>query len=110
MLRVHALEAFYGTSQALFGMELAVDAGEVVTLMGRNGMGKTTTVSAIMGLLPARSGVVEFEGNRVDQLPSFLPRSAGHILSWRSGLSRGLELLQSRRSKGGRTFSPGGPH
>jgi branched-chain amino acid transport system ATP-binding protein len=52
-------------------MELAVDAGEVVTLMGRNGMGKTTTVNAIMGLLPAQGGVVEFEGSRVDHLPSF---------------------------------------
>ena len=71
MLRVRELKAFYGASQALFGMELAVDAGEVVTLMGRNGMGKTTTVNAIMGLLPARRGVVEFEGNRVDRLPSF---------------------------------------
>jgi branched-chain amino acid transport system ATP-binding protein len=71
MLRVHDLTAFYGASQALFGMELAVDAGEVVTLMGRNGMGKTTTVNAIMGLLPSKSGVVEFEGARVDRLPSF---------------------------------------
>ena len=71
MLRVHGLEAFYGASQALFGMELSVDAGEVVTLMGRNGMGKTTTVHAIMGVLPARRGVVEFEGSRVDHLPSF---------------------------------------
>ena len=71
MLKVRDLEGFYGASQALFGMELAIDAGEVVTLMGRNGMGKTTTVNAIMGLLPDRSGVVEFEGNRVDHLPSF---------------------------------------
>ena len=71
MLRVRDLEAFYGPSQALFGMELSINAGEVVTLMGRNGMGKTTTVHAIMGLMPARRGVVEFEGRRVDQLPSF---------------------------------------
>jgi branched-chain amino acid transport system ATP-binding protein len=71
MLRVHGLEAFYGASQALFGMELSVDAGEVVTLMGRNGMGKTTTVSAIMGLLPASRGTVEFDGQRVERLPSF---------------------------------------
>jgi branched-chain amino acid transport system ATP-binding protein len=71
MLQVRELEAFYGASQALFGMELSVDAGEVVTLMGRNGMGKTTTVHAIMGLLPQRRGVVEFEGSRVDHLPSF---------------------------------------
>ncbi len=71
MLKVRDLEGFYGPSQALFGMELAVEAGEVVTLMGRNGMGKTTTVHAIMGVLPHRSGVVEFEGQRVDHLPSF---------------------------------------
>jgi branched-chain amino acid transport system ATP-binding protein len=71
MLRVRDLTAFYGVSQALFGMELSVDAGEVVTLMGRNGMGKTTTVHAVMGLLESRRGVVEFEGNRVDQMASF---------------------------------------
>src|SRR4029453_11927545 len=71
MLRVENLEGFYGVSQALFGMAFAVDAGEVVTLMGRNGMGKTTTVHAVMGLLPARRGLVEFEGRRVDQLPAF---------------------------------------
>jgi branched-chain amino acid transport system ATP-binding protein len=71
MLRVRDLEAFYGASQALFGMELAVDAGEVATLMGRNGMGKTTTVHAIMGLLETRRGIVEFEGRRVDALPAF---------------------------------------
>jgi branched-chain amino acid transport system ATP-binding protein len=71
MLRVRDLDAFYGASQALFGMELSVDAGEVVTLMGRNGMGKTTTVHAVMGLLETRRGVVEFEGSRVDQMASF---------------------------------------
>ena len=71
MLRVRDLKAFYGASQALFGMDLSVDAGEVVTLMGRNGMGKTTTVHAIMGLLETRRGSVEFEGNRVDQMASF---------------------------------------
>jgi branched-chain amino acid transport system ATP-binding protein len=71
MLRVSGLESFYGSSQALFGMELGIDAGEVVTLMGRNGMGKTTTVHTIMGLMPARRGTVEFEGKRVDGLPSF---------------------------------------
>ncbi|MBS0526945.1 MAG: ABC transporter ATP-binding protein [Proteobacteria bacterium] len=71
MLRVENLEAFYGASQALFGMAFAVDAGEVVTLMGRNGMGKTTTVHAVMGVLPGCRGMVEFDGRRVDQLPSF---------------------------------------
>ena len=71
MLRVRDLEAFYGASQALFGMELGVDAGEVVTLMGRNGMGKTTTVHSIMGLIETRRGSVEFEGQRVEALPAF---------------------------------------
>jgi branched-chain amino acid transport system ATP-binding protein len=71
MLRVAGLEGFYGVSQALFGMAFEVDAGEVVTLMGRNGMGKTTTVHAVMGILPTRRGTVEFEGQRVDHLPSF---------------------------------------
>jgi branched-chain amino acid transport system ATP-binding protein len=71
MLRVENLEAFYGDSQALFGMAFAVDAGEVVTLMGRNGMGKTTTVHAVMGVLPGCRGTVAFDGQRVDHLPSF---------------------------------------
>ncbi len=71
MLKVRDLKAFYGRSQALFGMELSVGAGEVVTLMGRNGMGKTTTVHAIMGVLAERSGTIEFDGRRIDQLPSF---------------------------------------
>ena len=71
MLRVRELTGFYGASQALFGMDLSVEAGEVVTLMGRNGMGKTTTVHAIMGLLPQRRGAVEFDGHRLDRLPSF---------------------------------------
>jgi len=71
MLRVRELTAFYGASQALFGMELAVDAGEVATLMGRNGMGKTTTVLSIMGMIDSRHGVIEFDGTRVEQLPSF---------------------------------------
>src|SRR5215467_854702 len=71
MLSVRDLTAHYGASQALFGMALSVEAGEVVTLMGRNGMGKTTTVNAIMGLLPARRGAIEFLGQRVDHLPSF---------------------------------------
>jgi branched-chain amino acid transport system ATP-binding protein len=71
MLRVGNLEAFYGASQALFGMAFAVDAGEVVTLMGRNGMGKTTTVHAVMGVLPGCRGTVELDGKRVDHLPSF---------------------------------------
>ncbi len=60
MLELHQVETFYGLSQALFGVELTIEAGEVVTLMGRNGMGKTTTVRTIMGLQPPRQGTVRF--------------------------------------------------
>jgi len=62
MLRVSGLTAFYGSSQVLFGMELAVEAGQVATLMGRNGMGKTTTIKSILGLVPAAGGSITFEG------------------------------------------------
>ena len=71
MLKVRGLDVFYGASQALFGMDLDVAAGEVATLMGRNGMGKTTTVNAVMGLLPAARGSVEFDGRPVAGLPAF---------------------------------------
>ena len=71
LLAVEKIETRYGLSQVLFGISLAIAVGEMVTLMGRNGMGKTTTVHAIMGVLAQRRGVVEFEGRRVDHLPSF---------------------------------------
>jgi branched-chain amino acid transport system ATP-binding protein len=65
MLEVRGLEAGYGQSQVLFGIELAVGAGEVATLMGRNGMGKTTTVRAIMGLSRPTAGRVRLDGRDV---------------------------------------------
>ena len=71
MLVVRGLETHYGTSQALFGMELNVDAGEVVTLLGRNGMGKTTTINSIMGIVSPSAGEISLEGKRIDNMPSF---------------------------------------
>ncbi|MDE0057414.1 MAG: ABC transporter ATP-binding protein [Defluviicoccus sp.] len=65
MLEVRDLETSYGASQVLFGMTFSVDAGEVVSLMGRNGMGKTTTIRSIMGLVPTRAGSIAFEGEEV---------------------------------------------
>ncbi|SEK39436.1 amino acid/amide ABC transporter ATP-binding protein 2, HAAT family [Roseivivax marinus] len=62
MLKVEALEAAYGDSRILFGIDLEVRDGEVVTLLGRNGMGKTTTVNAIFGMLKPRSGRVSVDG------------------------------------------------
>ena len=77
MLRAEKLETFYGESQVLFGMDLAVDAGEVVTLLGRNGMGKTTTVRSIMGLTRPRAGRVWFEGAEITGLPAYRVARAG---------------------------------
>jgi branched-chain amino acid transport system ATP-binding protein len=65
MLKVEGLEAAYGDSQVLFGISFAIAAGEVVTLLGRNGMGKTTTVNSIMGLVRPRAGRVIIEGRDV---------------------------------------------
>jgi len=62
MLRVRALQSGYGQSQVLFGVDLDIAAGEIVTLLGRNGMGKTTTVMTIMGLVRAFGGEATFEG------------------------------------------------
>lgn len=77
MLRVNGLEAAYGESQVLFGIDLEIGAGEVVTLLGRNGMGKTTTIAAIMGILPSRAGTIMFEGRPIAGLPSFRVARAG---------------------------------
>ena len=71
MLEINALETAYGQSQVLFGMELNVGKGEVVTLLGRNGMGKTTTLHSVMGLVPSRSGNIRFQGQELRELPSY---------------------------------------
>jgi branched-chain amino acid transport system ATP-binding protein len=77
MLAVEALVAGYGGSQVLHGVSLAVGAGEVVTLLGRNGMGKTTTVRAIMGLVPPTAGRIAFAGADVTGLPPHRIASRG---------------------------------
>jgi branched-chain amino acid transport system ATP-binding protein len=71
MLRVESIESYYGSSQALFGVSLEIHEAEVVTLLGRNGMGKSTTVRSIMGLTPPRNGTITFLGQRIDRLPSY---------------------------------------
>lgn len=71
LLNVSNLHASYGRAQVLFGVDLSVSKGEVVTLLGRNGMGRSTTVKCLFGLLQASSGLIEFQNQRVDNLPSF---------------------------------------
>jgi branched-chain amino acid transport system ATP-binding protein len=65
ILKVEKLQARYGRSQVLFDIDLSVGEGEIVTLLGRNGMGKTTTIRSIMGLTPPAGGSVEFAGQAV---------------------------------------------
>ncbi|MDA9507646.1 ABC transporter ATP-binding protein [Bradyrhizobium sp. CCBAU 11386] len=71
LLDVDGIETCYGLSQVLFGLSLSIKPGEMVSLMGRNGMGKTTTIRSIMGLTPARAGAIRFAGAEVRQLPSY---------------------------------------
>src|SRR3981189_543817 len=71
LLEIAGIETCYGLSQVLFGLSLSVRTGEMVALMGRNGMGKTTTIRSIMGLTPARAGTIRFGGHEVRSFPSF---------------------------------------
>jgi branched-chain amino acid transport system ATP-binding protein len=77
MLEVRDLETAYGRSQVLFKLNLEVKKGEVVTLLGRNGMGKTTTVRSIMGLTPPRAGRIVFLEKTISGLPSYKIAQAG---------------------------------
>ncbi|MCS7058252.1 MAG: ABC transporter ATP-binding protein [Meiothermus sp.] len=69
LLQIEGLEAFYGPSQVLFGVSLEVGQGQVATLLGRNGMGKTSTVRSIMGLIPTMRGRIRFAGQPIEGLP-----------------------------------------
>ena len=68
LLDIQGLETAYGNSQVLFGLDMQLQAGATSTLLGRNGMGKTTTVRSILGLTPARSGSIRFRGERIEGL------------------------------------------
>jgi len=71
MLEVDGLDAAYGRAQILFGVSLQLARGETVALMGRNGAGKSTTLKAIMGLVPARARSLRFRGHDIKRLPSY---------------------------------------
>ncbi len=70
LLEASGVTAFYGEAQALFGLDLEVEAGQVVAMLGRNGMGKTTTVRTVCRLLPHRDGSVRFAGQDLARVPS----------------------------------------
>lgn len=71
MLEVKGIETSYGTSQVLFGMSFTVNEGEMVSLLGRNGMGKTTTIRSLMGMVPTHGGSITFEGREVQNLKDY---------------------------------------
>lgn len=77
MLSVRDLDVFYGRAQVLFGVGFEVPAGQVTALMGRNGAGKSTTLKALMGLVPPAAGRIELEGRRIDRWPPFRIARAG---------------------------------
>jgi len=68
LLDVQKLEAAYGASQVLFGIDLMLERGEVATLLGRNGMGKSTAIRAVLGLTPANGGTISLRGKRIERL------------------------------------------
>jgi branched-chain amino acid transport system ATP-binding protein len=77
LLKVTGLNAWYGRAHILFDVDLEVRRGEVVALMGRNGAGKSTTLKAIMGLVAARAGAIEFDGRAIDRCEPFEIARAG---------------------------------
>jgi len=80
MLTLENVETSYGSSQVLFGISLTLKEGHLVTLMGRNGMGKTTTVRTITGLTPAKSGTIRFNGDTITQQRPYQIGRAGIAL------------------------------
>jgi len=77
MLELREVQTAYGRSQVLFGVSLEVGASQLVSLLGRNGMGKTTTVKSIMGLCVPKSGAISFDGKPIRGLPSYRIAKAG---------------------------------
>jgi branched-chain amino acid transport system ATP-binding protein len=96
MLTLRDVHAYYGESHVLHGMTLTVETGEVATLVGRNGVGKTTTLRTIMGILPARRGTIELDGASIAGLPSdrIARRGLGYVPEERGILST-LSVLEN---------------
>ncbi|NYT61472.1 ABC transporter ATP-binding protein [Alcaligenaceae bacterium] len=77
LLEVVAIDTYYGSSQALFGMDFQVYAGQFITLLGRNGMGKSTSVKSIVGLMAPARGSIRFNGNNINGAPTYKIARAG---------------------------------
>lgn len=96
MLRVDSINVFYGEVQALWDVSLEVNQGEIVTLVGSNGAGKTTSIKAISGLLALRSGAIQFEGTRLDRIEAhrIVDLGIAHIPEGRR-LWAGLSVMET---------------
>jgi branched-chain amino acid transport system ATP-binding protein len=71
LLKVEKLHAGYGAAQVLFGIDITIQAGQLITLLGRNGMGRSTVIKCLLGLLPVTEGAIEFSGESIKNLESF---------------------------------------
>src|SRR3974390_2678007 len=96
MLEVSGLNAWYGESHILHGVEFEVREGEVVTLLGRNGAGKTTTLKAIMGLVPRREGSIEYRGRElINLMPNHIARSGIAFCPEERGIFGSLSVTEN---------------
>src|SRR6195952_828346 len=96
MLAVRGLNAWYGESHILHGVDFQVNEGEVVTLLGRNGAGKTTTMKSIMGLVPRRQGSVKFKGaEMVGRAPNQIARAGIAICPEERGIFGSLSVTEN---------------
>jgi branched-chain amino acid transport system ATP-binding protein len=108
LLTVRNLEAWYGESHVLHGVNFEVQPGEVVTLLGRNGVGKTTTLKAIMGIIESRAGSVRFEGKELIDRPSDTIARAGiAFCPEERGIFSSLDVKENLLLP--RQVRPGGP-
>ncbi len=113
MLKVEAINAFYGKAQILFNLSLEVSEGEVAVLLGRNGAGKTTSLKSIMGMIPVLSGRMTFNKKRIDNLAPYkiCGLGLGYVPEDRRIFSRltimeNLEVAKQSPRKGSKPWTP----
>ena len=113
MLKIEAINTFYGKAQILFNLSLEVSEGEVAVLLGRNGAGKTTSLKSIMGMIPVLSGRTTFNKKRIDNLPPYkiCGLGLGYVPEDRRIFSRltimeNLEVAKQSPRKGSKPWTP----
>ena len=111
MLHLHDIESGYGAGQVLFGVSLSVPAGHVVSLMGRNGMGKTTTIRTIMGQLPLTAGrILRFNNDEPDQSPFQIARAGIGLVPEGRQIFSNLDVTENLKTFYRPTRDGGGSH